>query len=98
MKKAGDGFQDVRDGISKTVSGVEDIIREAQKLEERRMDTVAIVQNSAAISEENSASVEEITAELEMAYKEISEIYDKVKGIRVLSKEMEEKIQIFTTA
>ncbi len=37
IKRAGEGFLNVREGIYKTVSGVEDIIREAQKLEERRM-------------------------------------------------------------
>lgn len=96
IKRAGEGFLNVREGIYKTVSGVEDIIREAQKLEERRMDTVALVQNAAAISEENSASVEEITAELAMAYKEIAGIFDRAKEISRLSKEMEEKIRIFT--
>ena len=60
------------------------------------MDTVALVQNAAAISEENSASVEEITAELAMAYKEIAGIFDRAKEISRLSKEMEEKIRIFT--
>ena len=59
---AGKSFHNVRDGICKTADVMEYIMDKARQLEDIRMDTVAIVQNSAAISEENTAGVAEIAA------------------------------------
>ena len=96
IKGTCESFRDVREGIGRTSEGIENISREAKRLEEKRVDTEDIVQNAAAISEENSASVEEITAELETSCERIGQIFDKVKEINGLLRQMKEKIEVFT--
>lgn len=92
---AGKSFQNVRDSICKTAYIMEDIMDKSKQLENIRMDTVAIVQNSAAISEENTAGVEEIAAEIENVYADIEHISGKTKMLHKLSEEMTQRIEIF---
>lgn len=90
-----ESFRGVKEGIDRTADGIENIMREAQRLEGKRVDTIAIVQDSASVSEENSASVEEITAELAISCERIGQIFDKVKEINGLLRQMKEKIGVF---
>lgn len=69
--------------------------QKAKVLESVRTNTIAIVQNSSSISEENSASVEEIMAEIETINTDISHISEKASRLNDLSKDMEQRIQIF---
>lgn len=95
---AGKSFQNVRDGICKTADVMAYIMDKAKQLEDIRMDTVAIVQNSAAISEENTAGIEEIAAEIENVYADIEHISAKTKKLHKLSEEMGKRIEIFSLA
>lgn len=95
---AGKSFQNVRDGICETADVMAYIMDKAKQLEDIRMDTVAIVQNSAAISEENTAGIEEIAAEIENVYADIEHISAKTKKLHKLSEEMGKRIEIFSLA
>lgn len=89
-------FRNVTDGIDETVSGMDGMMKKAQKLEDVRSDTVALVQNSAAIAEENSASVEEIMASIDTIYQRLGTISDNTQSLRKLSEEMKESISVFS--
>lgn len=95
---ASKSFQNVRDGICETADVMAYIMDKAKQLENIRMDTIAIVQNSAAISEENTASIEEIAAEIENVYADIEHISGKTKKLHKLSEEMSQRIEIFSLA
>ena len=88
--------RDVNDGVGEMVRGMNEIIEESKKLEEIRINTIAIVQNSAAASEENLASVEEIMAGIAKVYTDIEKITENVKMLNVHSVEMKERIKVFS--
>lgn len=92
---ASKSFQNVRNGICKTADIMAGIMENSRQLETIRMDTVAIVQNSAAISEENTAGIEEIAAEIENVYTDIENISAKTKKLHKLSEEMNQRTGIF---
>lgn len=91
-----EAFRGVTSGIDETVSGMNDIMEKAGKLETVRTDTVAVVQNSAALAEENSASIEEVLALVETVYKSLGDIARDAKGLNQLSEEMKESVHVFT--
>lgn len=88
--------RDVNDGVGEMVRGMNEIIEESKKLEEIRINTIAIVQNSAAASEENLTSVEEIMAGIAKVYTDIERITENVKMLNVHSVEMKERIKVFS--
>lgn len=88
--------RDVNDGVGEMVRGMNEIIEESKKLEEIRINTIAIVQNSAAASEENLASVEEIMAGIAKVYTDIEKITENVKMLNAHSVEMKERIKVFS--
>lgn len=94
--KTSDKVRDVNVSIHEMVSGMEYIMQESQKLEETRINTIAIVQNSAAISEENLASVEEILTDIKKVYEDIEKISDKAKMLNTHSQNMKERIKVFS--
>lgn len=95
IKKTNHSFKEVYSGIDGTVNGIKDILEKAEKLEEVRMDTVAIVQNAAAVSQENSASIQEIMASIESMYQDIEKVSNNARVLNELSQEMQEKVDIF---
>ncbi|MCI9078795.1 MAG: hypothetical protein HFH68_07710 [Lachnospiraceae bacterium] len=95
---AGESFHNVRNGICETADVMAYVMDKAKQLEDIRMDTVAIVQNSAAISEENTAGVAEIAAEIENVYSDIENISAKTKKLHKLSEEMSQRLEIFSLA
>lgn len=88
--------RDVNKGIGEMVSGMEYIVKESEKMEEIRMNTIAIVQNSAAVSEENLASVEEILSDINKVYEDIESISGKAKRLNMHSQDMKEKLTVFS--
>jgi len=89
-------FESVIDGIEKSVKEINSVLKNSKELENIRMDTVAMVQNSAAISQENSASVEEIISSIDSIYHRIEDISKNALFLNDLSKELEKSIRIFS--
>lgn len=96
IAKTNQKVRDVNDGVGEMVSGMKEIMKEFQKLEEIRISTIEIVQNSASASEENLASIEEIMAGIAKVYTDIEKITEKAKMLNVHSVEMKERIKVFT--
>lgn len=86
----------VNEGVGKMVNGMEEIIRESGKLEDIRVNTISIVQNSAAVSEENLASIEEIMAGIAKVYSDIEKITEKAKMLNDHSVEMKDGMNVFS--
>lgn len=79
----------------RSAAGMDTILENSKSLENVRIDTVAIVQNSAALSEETSASLEEIMASIENIYNELGDISEKAGLLKKLSQEMTASVAAF---
>jgi len=90
-------FQQVCSDIDKSITGMDMIIENSRNLNDTRIDTVAIVQNSAALSQENSASLEEVMGSIENIYHELGNISAKTKFLKTLSQEMTQSVDVFHT-
>lgn len=88
-------FQEVCNGVDQSSSGMDHILDKSKKLEDVRIDTMALVQNSTALSQENSASIEEIMASIENISHELGDISEKIKYLSGLSQEMSEHVDVF---
>lgn len=88
-------FQAVCEGIDQSAAGMERIMVKANALEEVRVKTVDIVENSAALSEENSASMEEVMASVDDIFQRLGGISEKTKVLSVMSQEMKECVDVF---
>lgn len=75
---------------------MERIMAKAGTLEDVRVKTVDIVENSAALSQENSASMEEVMASVEDIYRRLKGITEKTKTLSVISQEMKECVDVFS--
>lgn len=96
IQNTGQIFHDVCDGIDQSVAGMKRIMVKAGKLEEVRVNTVGIVQNSAVLSEENSASMEQVMASIEDIYQRLGDIFKKTKVLSNMSQEMKESVNVFS--
>lgn len=88
-------LQAVCQGIDQSAAGMERIMVKAGVLEDVRVKTVDIVENSAALSEENSASMEEVMASVDDIYQRLGGISEKTKALSVMSQEMKECVDVF---
>ena len=88
-------FQNVCNGVDDSASGMNIILDKSKKLENIRIETMAIVQNATALSQENSASIEEIMASIENISHELGDISEKTKSLSSLSQEMTVSVDVF---
>lgn len=95
IRKTGEGFESVIDGIRTSAGHMDIIIAKTDEMEEIRTDMVATVQNTAAAAQENAASIEEMTASVESVYRELQIITAKANELGALSSEMKENIHVF---
>lgn len=95
IKKTSIIFQNVCNGVDDSSSGMDIILNKSQKLEDIRIETIAIVQNATTLSQENSASIEEIMASIENISHELGDISEKTKSLSSLSQEMTVSVDVF---
>ena len=84
VHKTGQVFEQVRDGISSSISGVGEIATRTTQLDKARGDVVDVVQNLTAIAQQNAASTEETSAsvmEVSNVMQEIMENANRLKEI-----------------
>lgn len=84
VQKTGLVFQQVRDGIGHSISGVGEIANKTTQLDHARTGVVDVVQNLTAIAQQNAASTEETSAsviEVSNVIQEISENANRLKEI-----------------
>lgn len=96
IDNTGDTFQTVCDWIDQSVAGMDRITAKAGKLEEVRVSTVDVVQDSAALAEENSASMQEIMASIEAIYQRLGSISEQTKALSCMSQKMKECVDAFS--
>lgn len=98
IQKASEIFRDVCNHIDQSASGMDNIMEKSKLLEDIRVETMTVVQDSASLSEENSASIEEVMASIENIYQELGDISEKTKFLNSLSKEMTASVDVFQTS
>lgn len=88
-------FNDVKDGIDKSIDGIRTIAAKTQKLDEARIKVVDVVQNLTAIAEENAASTEETSASAAEVGSIVDDIAGNAKHLNEIANEMKESIKMF---
>lgn len=95
IKKTGQVFENVKNGIQESVSHMDTVIAKTGDMDEVRTDMVATVQNSAALAQQNAASIEEMMAALESAFEDIQSLSEKTDELGELSLQMKESVGMF---
>lgn len=88
-------FLTVEDGIDKSASGINAIVKNTDILEESKESTVAIVQDAAAISQENAAGTEETAASVEEVSRRVNIMSKEAENLRQISNILQNKVSIF---
>lgn len=96
VHKTGQVFEQVRDGISSSISGVGEIATKTTQLDEARGDVVDVVQNLTAIAQQNAASTEETSASVMEVSNVMQEIMENANRLKEIASILEENMNSFT--
>ena len=95
VKQTGEIFIGVRDGVEKTIEGLETISRRTAKMDNARADVVNVVENLSAIAEENAASTEETSAAATIVNELMGNVSGAADHVSKVVEEMEQELAIF---
>lgn len=96
VHKTGQVFEQVRDGISSSISGVGEIATRTTQLDKARGDVVDVVQNLTAIAQQNAASTEETSASVMEVINVMQEIMENANRLKEIASILEENMNSFT--
>lgn len=96
VHKTGQVFEQVRDGISSSISGVGEIATRTTQLDKARGDVVDVVQNLTAIAQQNAASTEETSASVMEVCNVMQEIMENANRLKEIASILEENMNSFT--
>jgi methyl-accepting chemotaxis protein len=96
VHKTGQVFEQVRDGISSSISGVGEIATRTTQLDKARGDVVDVVQNLTAIAQQNAASTEETSASVMEVSNVMQEIMENANRLKEIASVLEENMNSFT--
>lgn len=96
VHKTGQVFEQVRDGISSSISGVGEIAAKTKQLDKARGDVVDVVQNLTAIAQQNAASTEETSASVMEVSNVMQEIMENANRLKEIASILEENMNSFT--
>ena len=96
VHKTGQVFEQVRDGISSSISGVGEIATKTTQLDKARGDVVDVVQNLTAIAQQNAASTEETSASVMEVRNVMQEIMENANRLKEIASILEENMNSFT--
>ena len=96
VHKTGQVFEQVRDGISSSISGVGEIATKTTQLDKARGDVVDVVQNLTAIAQQNAASTEETSASVMEVSNVMQEIMENANRLKEIASILEESMNSFT--
>lgn len=96
VHKTGQVFEQVRDGISSSISGVDEIATRTTQLDKARGDVVDVVQNLTAIAQQNAASTEETSASVMEVSNVMQEIMENANRLKEIASILEENMNSFT--
>ena len=97
VHKTGQVFEQVRDGISSSISGVGEIATRTTQLDKARGDVVDVVQNLTAIAQQNAASTEETSASVMEVSNVMQEIMENANRLKEIASILEENMNSFTS-
>ena len=89
-------FNEVKDGITDSITGISTIADRTKKLDEARVAVVDVVQNLTAIAEENAASTEETSASVTEVSAIMANISDNSERLDEVAVKLEEEVNLFT--
>ncbi|MCR5420715.1 MAG: cache domain-containing protein [Lachnospiraceae bacterium] len=95
VKKTDEAFRVVKEGIDRSMDGVQYIADKTQKLDEARVNVVDVVQNLTAIAEENAAGTQETSASATEFGNMIGEIETETEGLKSAANIIEESVGMF---
>ena len=95
VRQTGEIFVGVRDGVEKTIEGLETISKRTMTMDNARMDVVNVVENLSAIAEENAASTEETSAAATIVNELMGNVSGAADHVSKVVEEMEQELAIF---
>lgn len=95
VSKTGEVFAQVRNGISQSLDGVDEIADKATRLDKARSGVVDVVQNLTAIAEENAASTQETSASVIEVSGIMNEISENARQLKEIASILEENMSSF---
>ncbi|MDE7435809.1 MAG: methyl-accepting chemotaxis protein [Lachnospiraceae bacterium] len=95
VQKTGLVFQQVRDGIGHSISGVGEIANKTTQLDQARSGVVDVVQNLTAIAQQNAASTEETSASVIEVSNVIQEITENANRLKEIASILENNVNEF---
>ena len=91
-----ESFQEVADGIDKSMKVMDLITEKTNRLDEARERVVDTVQNLSAIAEENAASTEETSASAIEVNNTMEGVTEEAVRLNGIANELEDSVKAFT--
>ncbi len=88
-------FDQINDGVSYSIDGINRISVKTEMLDEARVNVVDVVQNLTAIAEENAASAEETSASVCEVTSIVEDISCKSTALKEIAQELDKSMDIF---
>lgn len=96
VQKTGEVFQQVRNGISHSLSGVNEIAERTTQLDQSRSGVVDVVQNLTAIAQENAASTQETSASVMEVSNVMQQIMENANRLKEIASILDQSMDAFT--
>ena len=95
VEKTNEVFQIVKEGIDRSMEGVNYIADKTKRLDQARINVVDVVQNLTAIAEENAAGTQETSASATEFGNMVGDIQNETEGLRNVASGIEHSVSIF---
>lgn len=95
VRKTQAAFEDVRNGIDRTTSGMGEISEKTGNLDQARVSVVDVVQNLTAIAEENAASTQQTSASANEFSNLVGNIQTETVNLKEIADGIEKSVGIF---
>ena len=95
VRNTGEIFQDVKDGISRALDGLNEISRRTHDMDGARQSVVDVVENLSAIAEENAAGTEETSASVTIVNDLMADISETATNVSRIADDMDKELSIF---
>lgn len=95
VNNTGITFDQVKNGIGKSLQSVELIAQKTAKLDDARVNVVDVVQNLTAIAEENAATTQETSASTTEVSSSIAQVSEDADKLRTIAEDLDNRMNIF---
>lgn len=95
VRKTGDIFKTVQNGIHDSMDGIEQISTGTDKMAKARASVTDVVQNLTAIAQENAASTQETSAAVTQVRNSVDDISSHADGLNDIATTLEETMKKF---